>query len=168
MEQPCCVLDSAPLPDASREGQRTLPKKSWQGGRESARSSRAGEGQSERLCVREEPAGRKHSVLPSPQHGGLRPALLRAPERWQPKRSSSHSEQPVRQRRAPDTRVGVFPEVGVGASVVLTRVPKLSVLCEEVRARQPLRLSVLNPPPSKMRVEVCSLGTAPGVSGSGK
>ncbi|XP_015727327.1 COP9 signalosome complex subunit 7b isoform X1 [Coturnix japonica] len=128
MEQPCCVLDSPALPSASREGQRTLPKKSWQGDRESAGSSRAGEGQSERLCVREKPAGQKYSMLLYPQHRGLRTAPLRATGRWQPDRSGSRSEQ--RQRRAPDTRV--CPDVGVGAFVVLTWVPKLSTLCEEI------------------------------------
>ncbi|XP_031459352.1 COP9 signalosome complex subunit 7b isoform X1 [Phasianus colchicus] len=129
MERPCCVLDGAPLPSASREGQRALPKKSWQGGRESAGGGRAGGGQSERSCAREEPAGRR---LLCPQRGGLRPAPLRAPGRRQPERSGSRSEQPLRQRRAPDTRLAVLPDVGVGAFVVLTRVPKLAALCEEI------------------------------------
>ncbi|XP_021250767.1 COP9 signalosome complex subunit 7b isoform X2 [Numida meleagris] len=132
MERPCCVLDSAPLPSASREGRRTLPKKSWQGDRESAGSGRPGEGQSERLCVREEPAGRRYSMLLCPPCGGLRPASAGAPERWRMERSSSRSKQPLRQRRASDARVGAFPEAGVGAFVVLTRVPKLSALCEEI------------------------------------
>lgn len=90
--------------------------------------------------------GQQRGVPLCPQRGGLRPALLGAPGRQQPDRSGSGSEQPLRQRRSPGTRLVVLPDVGVGAFVVLTRVPKLSTLCEEVRAWQPLGLSVLTLP----------------------